>query len=287
MSERRKQADSAVELRDLVYAPLGAVADANIRLSSNIVDFLASTGDLNTDSSGRPVVRLRTLQMMYEQLGSDVLDNAVTDSIGLEIPLLSIYPLSSLKVSKTKVSFGAEIRSMTETKDGLKVFTQASSANQRDGSVQACISYEVEMDSVPISEGLARFVDILNTQAIPRRIHSNPVDSSGRRLTGRELELYNKMIELRERENQLTLRLNEMRELTRIENGRLEMEAGMNFDEYREHLEHLRNSTDEDVTPLEPFVLIEEYMAISSEIETQIADVRRDIVALKAPQAEE
>jgi len=95
MSNPKPRAESAVELRDLVYAPLGAVAEANIRLSSHIVDFLASTGDMNTDASGRPVVRLRTIQMMYEQLGSDALDNTVADSIGLTIPLLSVYPLNA------------------------------------------------------------------------------------------------------------------------------------------------------------------------------------------------
>ncbi|MDR0272670.1 MAG: DUF2589 domain-containing protein, partial [Clostridiales bacterium] len=195
---------STVELRDLVYAPLGAIAEANIRLSSNIVDFLSSTGDLSTDASGKPVVRLRTIQMMYEQLGSDAMDNTVADSIGLEIPLLSIYPLSALKVSKTKVSFGAEIRGMKETSNGLSIFTQACSG--KDGS-QPNIKYEVEMDSASVSEGLSRFVDILNANAMPKRLHSTPVDESGKRLTGRELEEYERSMALKERESGLSSKI--------------------------------------------------------------------------------
>ncbi len=93
-----------VELRDIVYAPLSAVSFANIQLSSNIVDFLAATGDASTDQLGKTTVSLRTIQMLYESVKNDANDNAVADSISLELPLLSIFPLSTLKVSRSKIS---------------------------------------------------------------------------------------------------------------------------------------------------------------------------------------
>jgi hypothetical protein len=273
----RKRQDNSVELKELVYAPLGAVADANIRLSSSIVDFLANTGDVNTDSTGSAMVRLRTIQMMYEQLRSDSMDNTVAESIGLEIPLLSIFPLSALKVSKTKVSFGAEIINMKETKDGLSVFTQISPNNNRAGANNPRISYEVEMDSAPISEGLARFIDTLNTQAIPKRLHSKPVDSSGKKLTGRELEEYQRLIALKERETNLNAKADDLRESIRIQNNALEIETGMNFDEYKENLSHLQERGD-DVQILESYTRIEEYQEHVTNTESQLNEVRQEIL---------
>jgi len=279
MSEK-KQMDNAIELQDLVYAPLGAVADANIRLSSSIVDFLASTGDLSTDSAGEKVIKLRTIQMMYEQLRSDSMNNSVADCIGFEIPLLSIYPLSALKVSKTKVSFGAEIRSMQNTTDGLKIYTQVSSSNQRKGAVQPLINYEVELDSSTISEGLARFVDILNTQAMPKLLHSMPVDNKGSKLTGEALEEYERAMAHKKDEADLNIKLNEIREQIRIQNNVLKLETGMNYDEYKAHLEHTKE-TDTTESILEAYLQIEKFQAISADLEAQLSELRMQMVEEK------
>ena len=278
--DRKKHLDNAVELKDLVYAPLGAISDANIRLSSNIVDFLASTGDMDIDSSGKPVVNLRTIQMVYDQLRSDAMDNTVADRIGLEIPLLSIYPLSSLKVSKTKIAFDAEIKGMKAVEGDLKIYTQVSSRRQRQGSGQARFSYKVELDSTPIPEGLARFIDTLNTQAIPKRIHSKPVDDSGNKLTGRELEEYERQIQLKEQEAELTSKLEEIREMIRIKNNALNLETGMDFEEYQAHLDHL-GSTGEEIHPPETYTSIVKYQEISADLESQLDELRREMVMNK------
>ncbi|MCL2226663.1 MAG: DUF2589 domain-containing protein [Oscillospiraceae bacterium] len=280
----KKQMDNTVELQDLVYAPLGAIAGANIQLSSSIVDLLASTGDLSTDQSGEKVVKLRTIQMMYEQLRSDSMNNSVADCIGLEVPLLSIYPLSALKVSKTKVSFGAEIRGMQNTADGLKIFTQVSSANQRAGASQPQISYEVELDSAGVSEGLARFVDILNTQSMPKLLSSRPVDNTGRRLAGQELEDYQRTLASSRRESELVAKLGEVRELIRTQNNTLQRETGMSFDEYKENLEHLQESNAAAEVP-EAYRQIERFQPISAELEAELNELRMQIVKKNVTQA--
>ncbi|MCL2187576.1 MAG: DUF2589 domain-containing protein [Defluviitaleaceae bacterium] len=275
-----RNTDNSIELHDLVYAPLGAVAEANIRLSSNIVNFLASTGDLTVDASGKSVVRLRTIQMMYEQLGSDAMDNKVADSIGLEIPLLSIFPLSALKVAKTKVKFNAEILGMKQTTNGLAVITQASSGNRRNGMSQPNIQYEVEMESAPISEGLARFVDTLNTNAMPKRLHSTPVDESGKKLTGRERGEYEKNVALTEREARLTIKINDLRESMRKHNNTLEMETGASFDELTEHYKHLRETGEKPQIP-EAYEQVQSLREITAELEAQLSEVRQEILSNK------
>lgn len=278
--DKKAQMDNTVELKDLVYAPLQAISAANIRLSAGIVDFLASTGDLGKDSSGKPVVQLRTIQMLYEQLRTDAMDNTVADSIGLEVPLLSIYPLSSLKVSKSKVCFNAEIRSLNFVDGEVKVYTQVCSGNEREGSNQARVSYEVELDSAPISEGLARFIDTLNTQAIPKLISSKPVDNTGKRLTGKELEEYERLKAFKAKENELTAKLNEVKEMIRSKNNALKLETGMSYEEYSDHLETVDTNGEETVQP-EAYAAITEYQQISAGLETQLNELKREMVIAK------
>lgn len=278
--DKKQQMDNTVELKDLVYAPLQAISAANIRLSASIVDFLASTGDLSKDANGKPVVQLRTIQMLYEQLRTDAMENTVSDSIGLEIPLLSIYPLSSLKVSKSKVSFDAEIRSLGIVDGEVKIYTQVCSKNERDGANQARVSYEIELDSAPISEGLARFIDTLNTQAIPKLINSKPVDNTGKRLSGKELEDYERQVAYRAKENELASKLNDVKELIRSKNNALKLETGMSFDEYTDHIDSLANAGEDAEAP-ESYTSIKEYQEISGGLEAQLAELRRDMVISK------
>ena len=274
--DKKSQMDSSVELKELVYAPLEAISEANIRLSSNIVNFISSTGDVNTDSSGKKVIQLRTIQMMYEQLRSDELNSTVADSIGLEIPLLSIYPLSSLKISKTKVAFDAEIKTMKATDEGIRIFTQVCSSKQRAGAIIPRISYEVEMDSAPVPEGLARFIDTLNTQAIPKLIHSKPVDNSGKKLSGKELEEYEKLRDFKQKESTLFTKLSEVKEMIRAKSNALKLETGMSFDEYSEQMDNQKEPS--NTTPPESYTAIKQYQAISNDLESQLNSLRSEII---------
>ncbi|MDR0307977.1 MAG: DUF2589 domain-containing protein [Chitinispirillales bacterium] len=272
---KRNNRHNMVELKELVYAPLHAVSEANMRLSSNIVDFLASTGDMNADSAGNPTVHLHTIQMQYQQLRNDADDNTVAERIGLEIPLLSIYPLSSLKVSKTKVAFDVEVKNFVTVGDSVKIFTQVCSKKQRESANQARFSFEVELESVPISEGLARFVDTLNAQAVPKRLSARPLDESGKALTGKELEEYNRRMELIEREKELNSKIEEIKEVIRGKNNLLNAKTGMNYEEYIEN----RNYTDEEPEDEETADLcksIKEYKEISLDLEVQLDELEKE-----------
>jgi hypothetical protein len=276
--EKRKNRQNAVELKDLVYAPLQAVSEANMRLSSNIVDFLASTGDMCADDAGKPTVHLHTIQMQYQQLRNDAEDNAVAERIGLEIPLLSIYPLSCLKVSKTKVAFDVEVKDTKSVGDSVKIYTQVCSKKQRETANQARFSFEVELESVDISEGLARFVDTLNAQATPKRVSSKPLDKSGNALVGKELTDYNQRMELIEREKELRDKLGEVTEAIREKNNILAGKTGMNYDEYVEHLNYTKTEP-EDEEAAELCGSIEEYRKISDDLEEQLSELRKEKIA--------
>lgn len=271
--EKKKQTGGAVELKELVYAPLSAISAANIRLSSNIVDFLATTGDMGADQNGKPVVQLGTIQMQYEKLRNDADEGTVADYIGLEVPLLSIYPISTLKVSKTKVSFDTEIQDVEMSDDGAKIYTRVCSKKQRDGANAAKISYEVELESVSVPEGLARFIDTLNSQVIPKLLTSKPLDGSGKKLVGKDLDNYNHKRSLKDREAGLTARMNEIGEMIRAKNNAIKLETGMDYDDY---LEHINGSKDEATPALKELCAsVEELRKMSAELNSKLERVRQ------------
>lgn len=220
-----------IELRDVVYAPLHAISYANIQLSSDIVKFLAATGDPNTDALGKTTINLRTVQMMYEQVVNDANDNTVSDSISLEVPLLSIYPLSTLKISKSKVSFSAEVREVQTINGHPRIMAElAGSSPQRAGNCPG-IHFEVELEGVPAAEGLARFVDTLNSNAVPKQLSRRPLDEKGNKLTGADLQRYEQQMENTRKQRRMQAHLAEADEMIRLKNSELKALTGLDYEE--------------------------------------------------------
>lgn len=221
-----------VELRDIVYAPLSAVSFANIQLSSNIVDFLSATGDASTDQLGKTTVSLRTIQMLYESVKNDANDNAVADSISLELPLLSIFPLSTLKVSRSKISFSTQVRDVQSVEGRPKILAQLAGGDAKRTGNTPKINFEVELEGVPVAEGLARFVDTLNANAVPKQLARRPLDERGNKLTGAELRRYERHVETGRKERRMRAHLAETDEMIRVKNNELKLETGMEYEEF-------------------------------------------------------
>lgn len=160
--------NNALELGELVYAPINAVADANIRLGASTLDLMKSAADLSVDDSGKPSMRLKTIQLLFDRLNCGETGTPVRECVGVDMPLLSVVPMGGLQISKTKLSFGAEVLEVcTKGED-----TMVLASPQKQNTETPGLSYEIELESVPIAEGLARFVDLLNTHTEPRTIHT-------------------------------------------------------------------------------------------------------------------
>jgi hypothetical protein len=266
--------NNAVELKEMVYAPLQALSDANIKLSSNIVDFISSASELSDDESGNYTAHLNTIQMQYKQLRNDADDNTVADLIGLEVPLLSICHLSTLKVSKSKVSFSLEVKELKNSGEAVKIYTQVSSGQQRESANIPRLNYEIELESAPVSEGLARFLDVLNANATPKHIRTDPLDDSGNTLKGEDLGFYKKRMEFMEREAELKEKLREIRRVIRSKNKLLSTKTGMDYDEYLESPDF--NMKDEEISEL--CTSIREYREIRSSLEDQLDSIEKEKV---------
>lgn len=256
----KSEQQKGLELRDIVSAPLQAIAEANIKLSANIVDFLCSTGDANTDSLGKSTINLRTVQMLYEQVRNDADENTVADTISLEVPLLSIYPLSTLKVAKSKVAFGVNIRGVQANQNG-QTHIYGELAGQPGVKAQGNrpqVSFEVELEGVPAAEGLARFVDTLNSNALPKQLARRPLDESGNKLTGEALNQYEQNVQLAKKQRRLQAHLAEADTMLRQKNNELRLATGMEYDEIKNtpNPEGYGEGVDELLSAIEEFVEI-------------------------------
>jgi hypothetical protein len=278
--DTEKKNNSIIELKELVYAPLQAISDANLRLSTNIVEFLSSTGDLVTDKDGNLMAQLHNIQMQYKQLRTDASDNTVADLIGLEVPLLSIYPLTSLKVSKTKISFNLNVNNMKAEEGVIKIYAQFCAKKQRENANLACINFDVELESVPASEGLARFTDLLNANMTPKVISTEILDNEGYVLTGEKRKQYEERIALLEREAEINGKLLEINKILRSKNMALKtLTGGLDYDECIESNNYNdKNQENEEIIDL--IHSIKEYRAIRENMEEQLNEIQNEKMAL-------
>lgn len=265
--KREKPQNNCIPLEDIVYAPLDAIFKANIKLSNGIENLLDSAGDLHNDEAGNQVVVLKTIRMVYEQLRRDENDINVCENIGLDIPLLSIMPISALKVSKSKVIFNAEIKEVFMDDDVPRIMTQAGGRKREQRND---IQFEIELESGTVSEGLSRFVDLLNSNTVPKRLTRNPLDENGARLSGEDLKRHEDMDKLVRRERRITKNLAQTEELIRLKNNEFKLEFG-------------EMQSDYNADPKPPlYTEIEDLKTSRNESNQRLNEIRQRILALQA-----
>jgi hypothetical protein len=235
------EGSSRVNLRQLVYSSLESIIEANARMSQNMVDTIIKfSDDKGHDSDGYPVVQLKTLQLVYDQMRHDELDMLCTEKIGLEVPLLSIIPLSNMRVSKGKIQFSTDVQEIESHGDQIDIYTKVAAPEGERSGLCSRIDFEIEFESDPVAEGLSRVIDRLSQNFIPT-VHENyPIDSDGRPLTDEEREIYEdrkKRVRQVKRLQDILSRLNESQ---RLDEGKGEEEAAGSFKElepYKQDLE--------------------------------------------------
>lgn len=196
-----------VNLSELLYTPLQAVAQSNMKLGTSVMDLIASTGDISpTDAEN--TVHLKTINLAYEQINNDSVSGKVIEEIGLRVPMISLMPISNLQIKKSKIAFDVEIKKIRKNKktnhyDLESRICSSSKHSRKDGLPR--LSFEMELESAPISEGLARFIDVLNVNPIPETLSSHHVDDNGEIITGEKAAFFQEMKELKIKEARLNV----------------------------------------------------------------------------------
>lgn len=201
--DNSKYSNNFINLDDLVYTPLHAISQSNINLSGSVMDLIASTGSIDPADESN-TIHLKTVSLAYEQINNDSMNGKTIEEVGLKIPLVSILPITNLQVKKTKLSFDAEIKKIHRDNKNKKYIMESrvcSCSKQRrkyDGLPK--LSFEIELESVPVPEGMARIIDLLNANPIPEILSSKQIDDKGEVVVGEEAEYYQKMKLLKSKE---------------------------------------------------------------------------------------
>ncbi|QNU66746.1 DUF2589 domain-containing protein [Ruminiclostridium herbifermentans] len=168
-----------IPLDDLVYAPIHALAISNQKLRADIVDAIRNMGVSKQDGQDE-VIHLKNINIAYEQVRSEGDDGYSVDNLKVQVPLLSIIPITNLAVEKAEIDFSTEIKIVDNPKEEeRKIVARICSPAQRESDFLPRVSYKLNISSIPATEGILRLTDALNSSQVAKKIDSTPVAVSG------------------------------------------------------------------------------------------------------------
>ncbi len=168
-----------IPLDDLVYAPLHALAQSNHRLRAQIVDAIKSMGT-SKQSGQEETIHLNNINIAYDQLRPESEDGYSVDSLQVQVPLLSIVPVTNLNVEKAEIDFSAEIKAVNNEETGeTKINARICAPSQRDSDFLPKVSYKLQIASIPATEGILRLTDTLSSNQVAKKLDTRPVAVTG------------------------------------------------------------------------------------------------------------
>lgn len=205
-----------IDLEDLVYTPLHAVSQSNINLGGSVIDLMTSMGSIHPKDEDN-TIHLKTVNLAYEQINNDGMNGKTIEEVELKVPLISMLPVTNLQIKKTKVSFDAEIKEIHKDNKNNKYVMESrvcsQSKKRRKDDQLPKLSFEIELESVPVSEGMARIIDNLNANQIPQVLSSKQINDNGEIVTGEEAAHYQNMKKLKSKEAKINKIANELSDL--------------------------------------------------------------------------
>lgn len=168
-----------IALDELVYAPLHALAASNRQLQAHIVEAIKSMGT-SRQNGQEETIHLSNINLAYDQIRPEAEEGYSVDNLQVQVPLLSIVPLTGLNVEKAEISFSTEVKAMTneETRE-TKIGARICSPSQRDSDFLPKVSYKLQVSSVPASEGILRLTDSLSANQVAKKLDTTPVAING------------------------------------------------------------------------------------------------------------
>lgn len=175
-SEAYKDSDF-LPLDELVYAPLHALASSNQQLRAQVVDMIRDMGAIRQNGQ-EETVHLKNLNIAYDQIRPEGDDGYSVDNLQMQIPILSIVPLTNLNVEKAQIDFSTEIKAEAG-ENGGRLLARICSPEQRDSDFLPRVNYKMQIQSLPATEGILRLTDLLSTNQIAKKTDTTPVAVDG------------------------------------------------------------------------------------------------------------
>lgn len=191
--ENMSEQFGGLPMESLIGGPLQAACKAQVMLASATSDFIENVGF--SKSEGK--TSLRTVDFSFKRSvnieGSDKLG---TETVDMQVPLLSIVKIPSLSVESVDVSFDMEVKSSQSSKESddktgelsgsgklkigpfsMKVNIKGSVASHKENarSSDNSAKYHVQVRAAQggVPEGLSRVLDILNTAITPTGVKTD------------------------------------------------------------------------------------------------------------------
>lgn len=178
-----KNSDSIMDsefilLDDLVYAPLHALAKSNQQLRAHVVDAIKDMATVKQNGQ-EEIVHLNNINIAYDQIRPETEAGYSVDNLQLQVPLMSIVPITNLNVEKATIAFSAEIRAVKDKSGKAKINARICSPEQRDSDFLPRVSYDMQVRSIPATEGILRLTDILSANQVAKQLDTTPIASDG------------------------------------------------------------------------------------------------------------
>lgn len=190
-------------LDDLVYAPLHALAKSNQQLRAQVVEAIKSMGT-SKHNGQEETICLNNINIAYDQVRPETEEGYSVDNLQVQIPLLSIVPVTNLNVDKAEISFSTEVKAVVNEETGeTKINARICSPSQRDSDFLPKVTYKLKISSIPATEGLLRLTDALNTNQMAKKLDTTPVILNGDLGNEEQKAILNETKELRMKINKL------------------------------------------------------------------------------------
>lgn len=175
--ENYKESDF-IDLNDLVYAPLYALAKSNHQLRASVVEAIKSMGTLRQNGMDE-CVHLNNLNIAYEQVRQEGDEGYSVDNLQMQVPILSIVPITNLNVEKAQIDFSTEVKTDRDDSGQCRILARICSPEQRDSNKLPRVTYKLEIASLDATEGIMRITDLLSANQVAKKLDTTPVAVDG------------------------------------------------------------------------------------------------------------
>lgn len=168
-----------IPLDDLVYAPLHALAKSNQQLRADIVTSIKMMGTSKLNGQ-EEVIHLNNINIAYDRIRPEGDEGYSVDNLQVQVPLLSIVPVTNLGVDKAEINFSTEIKAVDNPDTGeRKINARICSPSQRESDFLPKVTYKLQISSIPATEGIMRLTDALSSSQVAKKIGTTPIAISG------------------------------------------------------------------------------------------------------------
>lgn len=165
-------------LDDLVYAPLHALAKSNNQLRAQVVDAIKSMGTVRQKGQ-EETISLNNINIAYDQVSQEGDDGYSVDNIQMQVPIMSIVPITNLNVEKAEIDFSTEVKTEIAEDGDCWITARICSPEPRESDFLPRVSYKMKISSLPATEGIMRLTDILSSNQIAQKTDTTPVAVDG------------------------------------------------------------------------------------------------------------